>query len=509
MALATTVGLALGLGLWPHPGEAGPPEDVAGRRLYTEHCAACHGAGRQGHTGPALLPESLAGLRKPVAVETITHGRPGTAMPAFAGVLSSDLVIRLTEYLYAAPPEMPMWGLGAMQASRTVLAPLDDLPSQPVFSADPGNLFAVIEADASQLQVVDGATLTPLARVPVRFGVLAPPLSSADGRFLWLISRDGWVQRYDVWGLRMLAEVRVGLHGGTGVLSDDGRVLAVATAVPAAVTLLNADDLTPLKTLALTPLADPVATTALAGERPGRISALRQVPGRGRFVVGLREAPGVWEIGPGPGFAVRRLGLEFPVDDLVVTPDSRHLVGVRRDTGRGFVLGLDSGTLVATFDLPGGLRLETPWLREQNGRREWLFASSREETLLRLDLETWNAEREGQTLGPGQGLYAHPAGGGLWLDAALGPRRDSVAVLDPVTLERQAILTPSPGKTVSHVGFSHNGRVAAVSVAEPAPEGAVVFYDTRTLKEIRRLPAARPLGATPVRIQGPNSENKS
>jgi mono/diheme cytochrome c family protein len=33
--------------------------------LYQQHCAACHGPGRLGLTGPALLPESLSRLRKP------------------------------------------------------------------------------------------------------------------------------------------------------------------------------------------------------------------------------------------------------------------------------------------------------------------------------------------------------------------------------------------------------------------------------------------------------------
>ena len=45
---------------------------VAPVALYQQHCAVCHGPGRLGLTGPALLPESLARLRKPEAVKTIT-----------------------------------------------------------------------------------------------------------------------------------------------------------------------------------------------------------------------------------------------------------------------------------------------------------------------------------------------------------------------------------------------------------------------------------------------------
>ena len=48
--------------------------------LYQQHCAVCHGPGRLGLTGPALLPESLARLRKPEAVKTISDGRAATQM---------------------------------------------------------------------------------------------------------------------------------------------------------------------------------------------------------------------------------------------------------------------------------------------------------------------------------------------------------------------------------------------------------------------------------------------
>ena len=47
------------------PAAEGP--DAA--RLYTEHCASCHGANRLGGMGPALLPENLKRLRKDAAAK--------------------------------------------------------------------------------------------------------------------------------------------------------------------------------------------------------------------------------------------------------------------------------------------------------------------------------------------------------------------------------------------------------------------------------------------------------
>ncbi|MBY0429855.1 MAG: cytochrome c, partial [Rhodospirillales bacterium] len=42
--------------------------------LYQRHCAACHGADRLGAMGPALLPESLARLKKTEAQLVIAQG---------------------------------------------------------------------------------------------------------------------------------------------------------------------------------------------------------------------------------------------------------------------------------------------------------------------------------------------------------------------------------------------------------------------------------------------------
>lgn len=62
LALAATVGLA-------HA--AADPE-----RLYETHCLSCHAPNRLGGMGPALLPESLARLKKPDAIQAIADGLP-------------------------------------------------------------------------------------------------------------------------------------------------------------------------------------------------------------------------------------------------------------------------------------------------------------------------------------------------------------------------------------------------------------------------------------------------
>ena len=77
--------------------------------LYQDHCASCHGSGRLGGQGPALLPENLGRLGKKAAQEVIAHGRAATQMPGFADRLSAEQITALAELVYTPLPSLPDW----------------------------------------------------------------------------------------------------------------------------------------------------------------------------------------------------------------------------------------------------------------------------------------------------------------------------------------------------------------------------------------------------------------
>src|SRR3989338_1020815 len=87
-------------------------------QLFSQHCAACHGAGRLVGTGPALLPESLARLKKPEALKTISEGRVATRMPAFGEKLSSVEIQLLLDYVFTPLANVPNWGDAEIRTSR-------------------------------------------------------------------------------------------------------------------------------------------------------------------------------------------------------------------------------------------------------------------------------------------------------------------------------------------------------------------------------------------------------
>jgi len=492
--------LSLALLAWP-AAAAGPAE------AFAEHCASCHGAGRLGGVGPALIPETLGRMRGPDLASVITHGRAATQMPGFASTLSGEEIAALADWLGTPLAEIPPWGEAEIAASRA-LDPGYQPAAAPVHAADPLNLFVVVESGDHHMSVLDGDRFEVLDRVPTPFAVHGGPKFSPDGRYVFLMSRDGWVQKYDLWTLAEVGRVRAGLNSRNIAMSSDGRWLAVANYLPATLTILSADDLSVARIL---PVAGRDGT-------PSRVSAVYQAPDRDSFVLALKDAPEIWEVATDPDappvhegfvhsyeagmvealgsssglFSVRRIALAEPLDDFFFSPDYRHLIGASRSGDRGVVVNLTVGREIAELPLPGLPHLGSgiSWMRD--GRRVMATPHLKEPRLSVIDTESWEVVKTVDTLGPGFFLRSHEATPYVWADVFLGPKNDTIQLIDKQTLEVVGSLTPQPGATAAHVEFDRSGRHALVSIWED--DGAIVVYDTTTLAEVKRLPMRKPSG---------------
>lgn len=56
-------------------------------KLVRQDCGACHGLRLTGGLGPPLTPQALARLPEDYIAAVILHGKPGTAMPPWMGLL--------------------------------------------------------------------------------------------------------------------------------------------------------------------------------------------------------------------------------------------------------------------------------------------------------------------------------------------------------------------------------------------------------------------------------------
>lgn len=252
--------------------------------LYAQHCAECHAPNRLGGMGPALLPDNLARLRKTEAVKIITKGRTATQMPAFGEVLGAGEIAAITELIYTPVEPAPRWTDEDIRASRIVHVDPATLSDKPVFEADPLNLFLVVEAGDHHVSVLDGDKLEPIFRFQSRFALHGGPKFAAEGRYVFFASRDGWITKFDMWNLKVVAEVRAGINTRNVAVSPDGKHVAVANYLPHTLVLLDGE-LNLLKTL---------ETTDQDGKQSSRVSAVYDATPRQSFIAALKDVPEVW-----------------------------------------------------------------------------------------------------------------------------------------------------------------------------------------------------------------------
>ena len=474
---------------------------------YQESCAECHGADRLGGMGPALLPQNLKRLKKSKAIGVISDGRPASQMPAFGEQLSKSQISALTDLIYTPLASVPEWGLVEIRNSQIVHASTAGLPAVPVHGADPLNLFTVVEAGDHHVTILDGDSFEPLWRFKSRFALHGGAKYSPDGRYVFLGSRDGWISKYDLHSLQIVAEVRAGINTRNIAVSGDGRYVMVANFLPNSLVLLSADDLSPIKNWDVRD-SDGV---------PSRVSAVYTAHPRESFVAALKDIPEVWEIfyaddaepvaqgyvhnyqpdqlegdfdfGP---FPRRRIKLDDYLDDFFFDQSYRHLIGAARNGKNGQVVNLTVGRKIADIPLDDMPHLGSAITFEYEGRIVMATPHLRDAAVSVIDMENWQAVERIETLGPGFFMRSHENTPYAWVDVFFGENRDILHVVDKRTLKIVKTLRPEPGKTAAHVEFTRDGRFALVSIWDM--DGALVVYNSATLEEVKRIPMRKPSG---------------
>lgn len=158
--------------------------------LFQEHCAQCHGSDRLGAIGPALLPDNLGRLGKAGAEVVVRDGRAATQMQGFAAKLSEEEIKALAAFVYSQPEKLPVWGDQEIAASR-VLGASSEIGKH-IYSADPLNLFVVVESGDHHVTILDGDRFEPIARFESRFALHGGPKFTSDGRYVFSdLATDG------------------------------------------------------------------------------------------------------------------------------------------------------------------------------------------------------------------------------------------------------------------------------------------------------------------------------
>jgi len=488
-----------------------PPRPAQAAALYQQHCAICHAAQRTGSMGPALLPESLERLRPAEALRVIAQGRPATQMPGFESTLSAPEIAALAQWIRTPVQPAPRWQDDDIRASRTTSPLPADEPQRPVWNADPMNLFVVVEGGDHHASLVDGDRFEVITRFATRYALHGGPKFTPDGRYVFFGSRDGWITKYDLWRLRVVAEVRAGLNMRNVAVSGDGRWVMAANYFPHTLALFDAD-LNLVKTY---------AAATLDGKATSRVSAVYDAAPRKSFVVALKDIAELWEISYDPASApiydglvhdykmgeaiarpgyqgVRRTLLDEPLDDFFFDQSYRHALGATRPRQGGDVkasaqvVNLDIRRKIADLPIAGMPHLGSGITFAWHGTTVLASPNLKDGAIDVIDMQTWKPVRTIATPGAGFFMRSHEATPFAWTDSMMSPTgKDTLTIIDKRTLQPVASVR-EPGKTLAHIEFTRDGRYALASVWEM--DGAVVVYDAATFSEVKRLPMRKPVG---------------
>lgn len=239
----------------PLPGapEMTEGEFTVGSFLYFERCAGCHGALRQGSTGGAITPDVTHKLGINRIQRTIYFGTGG-GMPNWgeADVLSEREVDILAKFIMHAPPTPKEFSFEDIKNSWKLLVPISERPINKANDLDTDNLFAVTLRDVGKVALIDGTSKKIIQLIDTGYAVHVSR-TSASGRYLYIISRDGNLAMVDLWMKQptVVAKVRVGYESrsvqGSKMSGWEDRYVVAGSYWPPQFTILDGKTLRPIK----------------------------------------------------------------------------------------------------------------------------------------------------------------------------------------------------------------------------------------------------------------------
>jgi DNA-binding beta-propeller fold protein YncE/cytochrome c553 len=473
--------------------------------LYQQHCASCHGKDRTGISAPALLPQNLKRIKKAKAKNIIKNGLPATQMAAFNKVLGDKQIEDLLSFIYS-PANKIVWQEQQIKKSYVALnlqLVKNKKFNKPKYKSDPLNLFVVVESGDHHISIVDGDNFKVLYRFKTRFALHGGPKFSPDGRFVYITARDGWISMFDLYNLKMVAEIRVGINSRNAAVSNDGKYLAVANYLPHNLILLDAKNLNLIK----------IIPTEFMG-KSSRVSAVYDAPPRNSFVLALKDVKQIWQISyqnPPPAgfgqwthdynkqqgdvskqmFPVRKINTTIKFDDFFFDQDYEWVFGASRK-GQSSVLDLDIGKQVATPKISGMPHLSSGITWDYKNTKILATPNLKTKSISIIDTLTWNTIKEIKTAGTGFFMRSHKNSPYAWADIFFGKNKDKMLIINKNKLAITKTLTPIKNKTSAHIEFDRYGKTAWLSIWEH--DGFVIVYDAKTLKEITRLKMKKPVG---------------
>ena len=227
----------------------------AGRQIYFDRCAGCHGVLRKGATGKALLPDAMQKLGTEALKIFVGYGTPG-GMPGFgtSNEMAEKEIDIMARYIQHPAPTPPEWGMKEMKASWKVLIPESQRPKKQMNKLNLNNVFSVTLRDSGELALIDGDSKKIITILKTGFAVHISRISKS-GRYLYTTGRDGLINLIDLWmeTPQTVATIRTGSDARSIDTSKykgyEDKIAIAGSYWPPAYVLMDGFTLEPLKVM--------------------------------------------------------------------------------------------------------------------------------------------------------------------------------------------------------------------------------------------------------------------
>lgn len=365
-------------------------------------------------------------------------------------------------------------------------------------SWNPHNLMLVVEKDAEKLLAIDGTTHEVIGRIhDVGFQPHTSVFSS-DAKFMYIISRDGWLTKISLETLEPIKSVMVGENSRGTALTDNDKYVAIGNYAPGNLVILDADTMEILKTIALNVTIDGKEIESRAGA---------VVEDGNRIIVALKDANSVWAIDTDqPNFPItdkfENIGKNIPaLHDAFLTPNGEYYIVASQGSKTAWVLDLTTMKPIAEVETG-----ETPHTGPGAAWGDYIYVPALGEGLITvIDTKTWKFAKYIKTGGPGLFVRSYskdPSYPYVWADTAFGDYKDEIYVIDARINEIVETIIPVKGESSWHPEFTYDGKFVYI-VSQTANE--VEVYDAYTFEIVKRIEANTPSAISNVglRIEEP------
>ena len=481
------------------------------KTIYFQRCAGCHGVLRKGATGKSLLPKETRKLGQKRLEKIITIGTEG-GMNNFDDVMTKEEIRDISTYIQLEPPIPPEMSLAMMKDRRKVFVEKKDYPTKPLHDRNWKNFFLVIERDVGKVAVVDGDKHEIVAHIPTGYavhvlkGTEKHKKDKADnpGRFWYTMGRDGKLTKIDLWQTpdkMRVAEVQVAYDARDVAVSGDGQYVIGGGYWPPHFVIVRAEDMMPLKVVS-------TRGVNVDGDyvNESRVAAIYTTPNEKSFLVSAKELGQMWQVDYTDldNLKISQMNTAKFLHDGFFDPTGRYFQIAANASNKMVVVDSKDWKAEALIDVgnkphPGpGANWTDPKCGPVGGT---VYLGEGKITAWGNDPDghpdqAWKVCYNVETDGPGLFIRTHPNSPYVIADQTKHPEpeiQQSIQVLDKKTGEIAETIrvTEEPGKVAVHTEFNDDGSEFWVSVWNRKdslePNGEIVVYDSKTLKEKKRI----------------------